>query len=74
LGVSILQSTLAASTLIISFVGMLKFSPQKINKNKNKILQINLKKENKDPFGLFKDILFLDIKSSRLINYSTGMC
>ncbi len=56
------QSSLAASTLIILFVEMLK-----IFQKKKSFKEQNFVTENRKHFGIFRSILFFDMKSSKLI-------
>jgi hypothetical protein len=58
------HSTLAASTLIILFSETMKFYFE--------IFRKEFFFEGK--YWIFKDILFVEMKSSKLINYSTYMC
>jgi hypothetical protein len=60
------QSALAALTLIILFVEMLKFSTKQ-----KKFKEQNFVKGNRGYFEMLKNILFFNMKPSKLVNYLT---
>jgi hypothetical protein len=66
-----LVSTLAASTLIILFVEILKVFQKKKTFQRTKFLW---KKNQEELFGMFQNIKFFDMECSKLIESSTDMC